>query len=518
MLHIKFRFPGGRYHATPWGHHVNEGLVEWPPSPWRLARAFIATAFSKLDLPDPVPENHPLRRLTAALSGALPSYSLPPASGTHSRHYMPLAVLDKGKEKTTMVLDTCAAVGDGELVVAWPVDLDEECLALLQDILGRMSYLGRAESWVEAERLPSGQPFTPNCTPDDGSPVPRGQEQYSLLASVPSAEYAAWFEMQCVEVLQDLPAPTEGKIISAAQAKARDKALAPFPPDAFACLLCDSVWLQSHGWSQPPGSRRVLYRRPADALQVARPAVQARRSQCQPVEAVLLALASNHKRSVLPLFSRCLPQAEMLHRALVRLCGEPVFTGCDDAGQPLSGHRHMHVLPLSIDHPGHLDHILLWAPMGIPDAAQQTLGDLRHLWTKGQDVPLFVSEVGRGSLAGFANLAGDLITPSKVWESRTPFVPPRFVKKTGANTMEGQIQAELVSRNLPKAEEIAVWSRDEWEQHKFHQFVRTRRSQAKAPPRDFALGIRLTFATTISGPLCLGYASHFGLGLFAAVH
>ena len=84
--------------------------------------------------------------------------------------------------------------------------------------------------------------------------------------------------------------------------------------------------------------------------------------------------------------------------------------------------------------------------------------------------------------------------------------------------MEGQIQAELVSRNLPKAEEIAVWSRDEWEQHKFHQFVRTRRSQAKAPPRDFALGIRLTFATTISGPLCLGYASHFGLGLFAAVH
>jgi len=40
---IELRFPAGRYHATPWGSHVNEGAVEWPPSPWRLLRALIAT-------------------------------------------------------------------------------------------------------------------------------------------------------------------------------------------------------------------------------------------------------------------------------------------------------------------------------------------------------------------------------------------------------------------------------------------------------------------------------------------
>jgi len=28
-------FPWGRYHANPWGRHVNEGAVELPPSPWR---------------------------------------------------------------------------------------------------------------------------------------------------------------------------------------------------------------------------------------------------------------------------------------------------------------------------------------------------------------------------------------------------------------------------------------------------------------------------------------------------
>jgi len=28
---IKLNFPAGRYHATPWGRHVNEGVAEWPP-------------------------------------------------------------------------------------------------------------------------------------------------------------------------------------------------------------------------------------------------------------------------------------------------------------------------------------------------------------------------------------------------------------------------------------------------------------------------------------------------------
>ena len=40
---IKLNFPAGRMHATPWGRHVNEGAVEWPPSPWRILRALVAT-------------------------------------------------------------------------------------------------------------------------------------------------------------------------------------------------------------------------------------------------------------------------------------------------------------------------------------------------------------------------------------------------------------------------------------------------------------------------------------------
>src|SRR5438552_4001703 len=39
MLVIELMFPAGRYHATAWGRHVNEGVPEWPPSPYRLIRA-----------------------------------------------------------------------------------------------------------------------------------------------------------------------------------------------------------------------------------------------------------------------------------------------------------------------------------------------------------------------------------------------------------------------------------------------------------------------------------------------
>lgn len=167
MIHVEFRFPGGRYHATPWGNHLNEGLVEWPPSPWRLIRSFLATAYTKLGVTDPVPLEHPLRNLVAALASHTPSYSAAPCPATHSRHYIPLG----GKDgKTTLVIDTCAVPGAEPLVVSWAVELDEICLELLNQIVGAMGYLGRAESWVEGRLLPTN-PDVPNdhrITPHEG--------------------------------------------------------------------------------------------------------------------------------------------------------------------------------------------------------------------------------------------------------------------------------------------------------------------------------------------------------------
>src|SRR5713101_3068971 len=99
MIHIELRFPAGRFHATPWGRHVNERAPEWPPSPWRLLRALVATWKRKLD--GKLPESDMLALLTTLANP--PSFVLPPATTGHSRHYMPW--FKKGPDDKTLVFD-----------------------------------------------------------------------------------------------------------------------------------------------------------------------------------------------------------------------------------------------------------------------------------------------------------------------------------------------------------------------------------------------------------------------------
>ena len=68
---LAIRFPLGRYHANPWDRAVNEGATEWPPSPWRLLRALVATWHTRWPgLPAPV------------LDGLLDSLADPPSYRT----------------------------------------------------------------------------------------------------------------------------------------------------------------------------------------------------------------------------------------------------------------------------------------------------------------------------------------------------------------------------------------------------------------------------------------------------
>lgn len=46
---LEITFPAGRYHATAWGRNVNEGDPEWPPSPFRLARALMDMRYRRFE-------------------------------------------------------------------------------------------------------------------------------------------------------------------------------------------------------------------------------------------------------------------------------------------------------------------------------------------------------------------------------------------------------------------------------------------------------------------------------------
>ncbi len=535
MPTMRVRFPGGRYHATPWGHHVNEGLIEWPPCPWRLLRALIATGYAKLGWNGTVPDTG--RHLIESLAQTLPKYQLPPASGAHSRHYMPLGKLEKGKEKTTLVFDTWADVGDGEMVIHWDCKLDDGARHLFDQLVRNLSYLGRSESWVEAEPLDEAEVGTlsfnayPHVVGDHPGP---GWEQVSLVAAETPADYAVWRSQAVKKALADFPLPQGKKKPGKKLLKERDKAVAPYPADLLDCLQRDTAWWKHHKWSQPPGSRRVIYWRKADTLQV-RPPMRSPRPKVNPVTTMLLALTTpSGNKSALPHVSRTLPQAEMLHQALVSRVGNgrkancPELTGKDEHGNPLrDGHRHAHILPLDLDGDQHLDHILVHAPMGLSQEAQAAVRGLKRTWTKGGVGDIQLALAGQGNLDALRRLPSPLnqaicavLGPesgAKRWQSVTPFVPSRFEKPPGKkNDLTSQIAMELRSRgmSIPTVRRLP-WNRNDTRPLRHYVRCRSRGNEPPAPPRDVGYVIELVFPEPVNGPISLGYGCHFGLGLFA---
>lgn len=541
MPTLLLRFPGGRYHATPRGHHVNEGLIEWPPSPWRLLRALLATGYATLHwdaaLGEPVGSRPPQEAcsLLLKLAAALPSYRLPPASGAHTRHYMPLATFDKGREKTTLVFDTWADVGRGELAVVWDVDLTQTERDLLGQLAERLGYLGRSESWVTArlagpdESLPDGS----DClTAETARPAGPDWQQVAVIAPEDPTRYALWREAALAEALAPYPLPDKRHPKKLLQQRAEVEA--PYPTDIIACLQADTTWLRSHGWSQPPGSRKVPYWRRADVLECGAPRRHLSAVRPAPVRAMLLAMATRSGNDhALPPVTRTLPQAELLHRALVALTTRggghsPVLSGCDHSGAPLRGpHLHAHILPLDLDGDGHLEHFLVWAPMGLDAEAQSVVRAMRKTYAKGGFGPIKVALAAAGDWDDLLRLPGvwgerlsALIPPQpggQEWVSHTPFVAPRYLKPRGPHSLFGQVASELASRKLPDLLDLTVLDpRDEDQRYLRHRhFIRHRRTGPR-PPIDYGYTLRLRLAAPCCGPLSLGYGSHFGLGSFAA--
>ena len=528
MPTMVLRFPGGLYHATPGGHHVNEGLVEWPPSPWRLVRALIACGYSTQHWNEVPLEG---RRLVEALSSALPEYRLPKAALGHSRHYMPTTRMKDGRENTTLVLDVFADVGNGALWVRWPTTVDAEAQRLFDVLVAHLGYLGRSESWVLGESVSDDVPL-----PDVGHAFPhsngtrpgRSFEQIALSAPDVPTDYATWRHVEVDAAIKELKLP-EGRKPAKVQQKKLDAIQSAYPTDLLDCLERDTAWWKAHKWSLAPGARSVLYWREGDALEVGPPS-SPRVSGAQRVEMMFLALTTpSGSRSALPTIARTLPQAELFHGAVVSKLGFggepcPEIVGRDEVGEPLKGHKHSHVLPVDLDGDGRLDHIVVFARMGLGGRAQSAIREVRKTYMKGGIGELQVAGAGVGALddlraigAGMSQAVDELLGPTtgaRSWITTTPFVPPRHLKKNGPSSLVGQVEAELAVRRFPPAQvEVLDWT---GETLALRHFVR-RRQRGPQPPLDIGFAVRLLFDSPVVGPICLGYGSHFGLGLFRSV-
>lgn len=509
MLAIAIRFPaGGRYHATAWGSHTNEGVPEWPPSPWRLLRALIATARWK-DGQGTCDESPRLRRLIESLAASPPPrYVLPPAAAAHTRHYLPL-----GDDSTAKVFDTFVQPKSGEdLVILWDTPLDPSSREYLAALLVKLNYFGRSESLAEAELLPlderpvslvNAYPLAP------GEPLDEEQQTFKLLAPQPPADYAAW---------QGARAAVPGTKLTAKERKAQP------PADLFSALHLDTEDWRGAGWSQPPGSRWVEYVRPATPFKLAAPpARHARRAQAGPRPTVARYEIQTPVRESI---TKALSLGERLHAALCsRSDASPVFSGLQN-GEPISGHDHTFYLP-ECDDRGLLTRVTVYARMGFDDDAVEALRSLRETWSRhSPGLKLLLMGLGQG------NEFRDVISLSTAtdWVSLTPFVPVRHIQRsrTGKPRMDvetGLVRGEpahdlrrlIVQNGLPTPVEIKPLDalqlggrRIRWVN--FHR--ERRHGDGTGIVTRSGYGFRLRFPEPVTGPLAFGYGAHFGLGLF----
>lgn len=477
MIALEVHFLAGRFHGNGWHSAHNEGVPEWPPSPWRILRTLVSAAYAE-DLP-----REAVEPLVEKLR-ALPRYRLPLAVDAHTRHYVP--------ETRAKMFDAFVAVEGGArapkpLTVSWDVDLTADERELLARLCRRVSFLGRAESWADLRVVDHTGPS--NCWPDDHN---RAVSATNLLALSAAPDFEQWAHAQ--------PKPKKGEDV---------------PRSLWDVLTFTGERYRDEGWSSVPGTRLARYVFESQPFRRATIPTSGRSTVVRPTVA-RYAIRS----AVLPRIHDALAIGERLRESAMsqskRVSGDakPVFSG-----HGVSGHRHaMYLASNEESKRGFIDHLLIRASGGFDDDDILALQRLTRLWGKGgHDLELVLVGLGQpADFGGQASPRSPLLATARVWESVTPFVPPRHpkvVRGEEKDTVPDQIVRGC--EQLLGVAPVSVLPLDG--AHEWRRFRRKRFEGGGSRGPDQAHGARLEFQSPVTGPIALGYGAHFGLGLFRAV-
>lgn len=500
MIAIRMCFLAGRFHATPWGHHVNEGVVEFPPSSWRLLRALTACFYRTLATRahDEPAAFERLKTIVAALASDAPHFKLPNAAVAHTRHY------DQANGGIKF-FDTFVAVNpDAEILWFWrDAELNEAEREMLAELLMNLGTFGRAESWCEAELLSDAEAAKIDANELKGLPIVSGED----LRDKETIRLLTPKKVGIDDLIKSLRLDT-------GEMRSKQKQL------------------------EPDQAQWTTYTRPANILTARR---AAKRELPEPKMPTVARFALS--ASVMPLVTGTLPFAESARSEVLKerrkLKGfSEVLTGKTREKTPLENHLHAHYLPTDEDGDGRIDHLTVFARRGFEPADVAALGGLRTVdWRESRNgVELIL--IGLGEAANFAagNAAVSLFADSVKFRSVTPFSLPFFATRgAGKPPREkdkpaGQLRRELRSRGLPEPVSIKTTKG-------FFETASPIADVESEPPRfrwlEFAhrrfngtsgnglAGFEIEFdnqdADKISVPLALGFGCHFGLGLFLPV-
>lgn len=473
MLAIKFTFTANRYHATQWGRHVNEGVLEWPPSSWRILRGIVATW--RRTLPELPSER--VEPILGALASEYPKFHLPLASTGHTRHYMPYH--EGTRERTTLVIDSFVAIEPRcSLFAVWPnLELDSQQRDDLERILRNMPYLGRAESWVEA------------CIATD-HPKPNSYALESGLLPEGEWEVVRTLVPHCHIGLKDLEVETSE--------------------------------LRRGGRIDPKGAHWYPYVRKRDCFTSFRTAPP--RPTGRKVTVVRFALSGK----VLPMAFDALRWGDVARKAAMSKYGRqnneaksPTLSGKEESGKPKEGHQHAFYLPTDEDGDGRLDHLTVWAPCGLDEGEFKAIVSVQKLARGGGRDPLQLVYQAHGKSDDFVGVS-PLFGKSKRWRSLTPYVLTRH-RKRDSDSPEEQIAREVKLRpGLPQLVNVIlehnpkkhIWPMKQGRSDGFRPFDFFRYRQGGGANAGGAFSFELEFAEKVCGPIALGFACHYGLGLF----
>jgi CRISPR-associated protein Csb2 len=507
-LYIEQRFPLGRFHATRWNQGAfGDPYGEWPPSPWRLLRA-LANRWFQWSRETGNEDRRALDRLLSGLASELPEFYLPALTwrGEAIKQYVPAAVEEFYKYKSDPIMkkkvldyqyravtktlneDHYRLVPPESLVLwSWPHLDASESVDLLDALLRRVLYFGRAEAWTRMSRI--------DALPDNPG------EQCGL---------------------------SERKTAQSVPVLAAD----PEKADQLATLFLPTEHEELRNREIPSCTRWYYTRLPARP----RISIQTRRRQRFPNDLTHIQFAITGQ--VFPPLDRWCTvtgrfRGTVLRKLVERLTGNKKITysnlpanvrvaiagmsGKGADGTPLTDHSHAYfgVVP---DDQGQPFRLVAWrrTPFSQEDiAALLDAAETPIKW----DAATPKWAIRLLPLPFEMPMPRDMSGRSSRWVSLTPFVPPRQRRRYRENgKLRPGERPERVASSLCERvfgdhpEKVDIIGDMTWVFAHLSHSERRRNSRGRTPLPGYFLSLQ--FSHLVSGPLVIGDSSHFGLGLF----
>ncbi len=477
MILLSLRYISGKYHATPYDRNVNEGEIEYPPSPYRIIRTLIDTWKRKLNAYN----NTDYENLVINILGKLstpPLFYLPHISKGFTLNYLNENDL-KDSSKGQLIYDSFVSINPNEkILILWKdVNLNNKEIEIFKNLLKNVNYIGRSESWTEI-KLENNDNI--NIGSFNCYPINTNDNITMVKVALP---------------------------ISIKDYLNRNNGFTNL--DWLESLEYDTEKLLDKHMDKPPGLIYVPYRIPEDIIRVKHTYIDSIGKN--KFYGVIYSLNSQ----ILPLITDSILIGERMHTKVIGVYKKEfnnissTLSGICDDGTIMMGHRHIFISPIDFNNDGRIDHIIIKSKLELTENEIYCLDSIKSLWQNNgkPDIHLVPIE-------WLTNNESKFINKSRVFQSQTPFVLNKHFRRGRGDYLEWvkkQVNEELSYIGLPNPKTINLLNKAQVPQ-KFHwlDFKRNRKGDLS----KIGYGFELTFENEINMPFNIGYASHFGLGLF----